>query len=103
MPLAKEGASSDPTANIIIPGAPMAVVSGWDNLPVVRGEFVSRRIYRSRDGGVSPYELVAEIHAASDSYLDDGFTLGGQLDPGAFGVVARSSPMPDWRLIPVRS
>ena len=90
----KEGASSDPTANIIIPGAPNGGGIRLDNLPVARGEFVSRRIYRSRDGGVSPYELVAEIDAASDSYLDDGFTLGGQFDTRHLWRRAASSPCP---------
>ena len=48
---------------------------------------MARRIYRSRVGGIGPYELAAEIDASSDTYFDDGFTLGGDLDPSALGVI----------------
>ena len=47
----------------------------------------ARRIYRSTVGGISPYELVAEIDGSSTSYVDDGYTAGGMLDPATMGVV----------------
>ncbi len=85
--LGREGASSDPTVSLTIPGAPSGGGIVLANLPSAQGEFVSRRIYRSRVGGFSPYELVAEIDATTATYVDDGFTAGGQLDPNTFGVI----------------
>jgi VCBS repeat-containing protein len=44
------------------------------------GEFVGRRLYRSSDAGVT-FTLVAEINQTDTTYIDDGTTIGGELDP----------------------
>ena len=85
--LGREGASSDPTVNLSINGVPSQGGIRLDNLPTATGEFVTRRIYRSTVGGISPYRLVAEVDATSASYFDDGFTQDATLDPSAFGVI----------------
>ncbi|MEO8493503.1 MAG: choice-of-anchor L domain-containing protein, partial [Planctomycetota bacterium] len=85
--LGREDASSDPTLSLTIAGAPNGGGIVLNNIPAATGAFVTRRIYRSRVGGIAPYELVAQIDATSPTYLDDGFTLGGQLDPSTFGVI----------------
>ena len=82
-----EGASSDPTTSITITGLPNQGGIQLINLPPVTGSFVSRRIYRSTVGAISPYTLVAEIDATTSTYVDDGFAVGGALDVSAFGVV----------------
>ncbi|MFV1964695.1 MAG: S8 family serine peptidase, partial [Pirellulaceae bacterium] len=83
----QEGASSDPTVDIPLAGAPSESGIVLNNLPRAEGQFVARRIYRSRAGGISPYTLVAEIDATSTTYIDDGFTTGGTLDSSSFGVI----------------
>ncbi|MCA9141608.1 MAG: pre-peptidase C-terminal domain-containing protein, partial [Planctomycetales bacterium] len=83
----REGAASDATADVAIMGTPAEGGVALTGLPPVNGEFVSRRLYRSTVGGISPYTLAAELDASSPNYTDDGFTLGGALDPGALGVV----------------
>ena len=42
------------------------------------GDFVGRRLYRSHDG--SAFELIAEINQSDTTYIDDGTTIGGELD-----------------------
>ncbi|GIX00192.1 MAG: hypothetical protein KatS3mg111_3524 [Pirellulaceae bacterium] len=48
-------------------------------LPAATGDFVRRRLYRSRPGGAGPYELVAILDRTSSTYFDDGSTVGGIL------------------------
>ena len=52
------------------------------------GQYVSRRLYRSNDAGVS-YQLVARLDGQSESYLDDGSLAGGTLDTGRQGIRGR--------------
>ncbi|MCP4812220.1 MAG: hypothetical protein GY888_06905, partial [Planctomycetaceae bacterium] len=43
--------------------------------------FVARRLYRSTDGlGGAPWELIAQINQSDTEYVDDGTTIGGELD-----------------------
>ncbi len=87
-----EGIQSVATANAI------ASASGSINLnqlPVARGEFVSRRLWRSSAGGAGPYTLVAELDRESTSYPDVGASLGAVLPPATTTI---NRARPDGRL-----
>ncbi|MDX1924958.1 MAG: hypothetical protein SFV81_00490, partial [Pirellulaceae bacterium] len=71
-----EGVQSLPTA------AATATANGIieiNNLPAARGDFVSRRLWRSSAGAAGPYQLVAELDRESLSYTDVGRSLGAVL------------------------
>lgn len=72
-----EGLPSGPTATVTVPSGGNGSVT-LSGLPAAAGAFVSRRIYRSANGG--PYELVAQINATSTSFVDTGTTLGAVLN-----------------------
>jgi GEVED domain/Matrixin len=56
-----------------------------NNLPPAPTPFTGRLIYRSQDGGIGPYELIAVLNASSTQYVDDGTTLNGILDENLQG------------------
>ncbi|MAR10467.1 MAG: hypothetical protein CL681_10895 [Blastopirellula sp.] len=72
-----EGPASDVTGSITV-GTSGAVTLG--NLPPVAGSFVARRLYRQVPG-TTDYEFVQQIDGSDLSYIDDGVTEGGLLDP----------------------
>ncbi|MGE3778472.1 MAG: hypothetical protein AB7F89_14900, partial [Pirellulaceae bacterium] len=80
----EEGASSDATSTVTLNNTGGV---NLNNLPAATGEFVSRRLYRSTDGGIAPYYLAAELDATSTQYRDDGLTQGDILDVSSFGVI----------------
>jgi hypothetical protein len=82
-----EGPSSDTFADIFNLGVGSEGGIALDNLPKANGKFVGRRLYRSTIGGTAPYTLVTELDATTPDYIDDGFTMGGTLDPSTFGVI----------------
>lgn len=93
----REGASSDPTANIAVAGTPTEGGIVLSGLPRVTGSFVALRIYRSTAGGGSPYRLVGEVDGArlldpAFRFVDDGFTGDATLDPSTFGVIRARPP-----------
>lgn len=47
-----------------------------NSLPTADGDFVGRYLYRSADGGVGPFTLVAELDSDSTSFVDAGQDLG---------------------------
>lgn len=51
----------------------------FTGLPSVSGDYVQRRLYRSNNIGVGPYDLIAVLNANDNSYLDLGGSLGGRL------------------------
>ncbi len=66
-----------------------------NNLPTAAGEFVSRMLWRSTDGGVT-YRLVAELDGDTTSYIDRGADLAASLlNPNATQV---QRARPDSRL-----
>ncbi len=76
----RESPSSDPTAEILVhvtdvdSGRTQNVL--LQNLPAAPAGYVGRRLYRSEK---AEFVLVAELDAASTSYLDTGRVLGGLL------------------------
>lgn len=61
-------------------------------LPVVDVEgYVSRRLYRAdvSGGGTPVFELIATLDASTQSFIDDGTTLGGILDLNGTGTRGR--------------
>ncbi|MCA9211010.1 MAG: hypothetical protein KDA55_21775, partial [Planctomycetales bacterium] len=85
-----EGQSSQTIAPLTLSGAQNTIF--LNRLPTANGEFVSRRLYRSTNGGT--FQLVAELNADDVTYLDTGATLGGAIS--GLGVINR--PRPDARL-----
>ncbi|MFN9420949.1 MAG: hypothetical protein ACK578_26135, partial [Pirellula sp.] len=57
-----------------------------DNLPRTLAGFVGRRVYRSANGGGSPFQLIAELQDGNTSFLDTGANLVGTLAPQSLGV-----------------
>ena len=86
----RESPASDPTASVLVQvtnadtGATQNVL--LQNLPIAGTGYVSRRLYRSEK---SEFVLVAELDAATRTYLDDGTVLGGRLDDSALGLKSR--------------
>ncbi|MFK8112598.1 MAG: PPC domain-containing protein, partial [Rubripirellula sp.] len=60
-------------------------------LPIVgQSDYFARRIYRANTGSATPiFELVATLDASSQSFIDDGGSLGGVLDLNATGTRGR--------------
>ncbi|GAB5405863.1 MAG: hypothetical protein Aurels2KO_40940 [Aureliella sp.] len=60
------------------------------NLPPTLPGYVGRRIYRSSNGGTSPYVLIADLPNSTSSgltvHVDDGSDLGTQLSAESLGV-----------------
>ncbi|MCO6458585.1 MAG: tandem-95 repeat protein [Pirellulaceae bacterium] len=79
-----EGPASDRTSNLVLAAAGSISVT---NLPPAAAGFVGRRLYRSTAQADGPYTLVAELDAATASFLDNGSDLGERLDPASYGVV----------------
>ena len=83
----REGLASSPTSAIVL-SANGSVQLG--NLPRTLADYVGRRIYRSADGGTSPYQLVGELLDSSNSntttFTDSGASLGGTLSAESLGV-----------------
>ncbi len=84
----REGLASDATSAVAIAGANRTAV--LTNLPLTLTGYVGRRIYRSSNGGTSPYQLVGELLDAGNStttaFSDTGATIGGTLSAESFGV-----------------
>lgn len=75
-----ESVFSLPTPNVTVDAGGAIRLS---TLPAATGDFVGRRIWRSQNGGIGPYTLVAEINKDSISYTDIGTSIGGSVDPNA--------------------
>jgi len=88
----RESPPSDPTATVLVQvtdaetGRTQEVL--LQNLPTAPAGYVSRRLYRSEK---SDFVLVAELDAASRSYLDTGSVLGGLLAGSAWALQSRLS------------
>ncbi len=76
----REGLASSPTSL-----ATLAAVGSvqLNNLPTTLPGYTGRRVYRSSNGGTSPYVLVADLPDSSSSGVlsvtDNGTTIGGRL------------------------
>ncbi len=83
----REGLSSNPTTDIVLTATGSVQLS---NLPRTLAGYVGRRIYRSTNGGTSPYQLVADLpdtlNANTATFTDTGATLAGTLSAESFGV-----------------
>ena len=85
-----ESPPSDPTSSVLVQvtntdtGATQNVL--LQNLPTTPSGYVSRRLYRSDK---SEYVLVAELDAATRTYLDTGTVLGGRLTGSSLSLQSR--------------
>ncbi|WP_164101630.1 tandem-95 repeat protein [Candidatus Laterigemmans baculatus] len=85
-----ETAASAATTSVTLAAAGQITLSG---LPVATGDFVARRIYRSRNG--SAFEFIADLNRSQQTLVDRGFVANPDLQPLS-GTVAR--PRLDARL-----
>jgi len=79
----REGLASNPTSSVVV-GANSSV--RLDNLPRTLAGFVGRRVYRSANGGGSPFQLIADLQDGNTTFLDTGANLTGSLAPESLGV-----------------
>ena len=83
----REGLASNATSVIILAADGSVQLS---NLPRTLPEYVSRRIYRSANGGTAPFRLVGELPDSSNAntltFVDTGAIAGPILSAEAFGV-----------------
>jgi hypothetical protein len=79
----REGLASNPTSSVVV-GANSSV--RLDNLPRTLAGFVGRRVYRSANGGGSPFQLIADLQDGNTTFLDTGASLTGSLAPESLGV-----------------
>lgn len=83
----REGLASNPTSDIVLNATGSVQVS---NLPRTLEGYVGRRIYRSFNGGTSPYQLVGELldtsNANTTTFVDTGASLGTLLSAETLGV-----------------
>ena len=82
-----ESPASNTTREITVTG-PTSTVR-LENLPPADAGFVGRRIYRSDPTGGGDFSLIANLDSTSTTFLDDGTTLVGTLDPVAQVQLAR--------------
>lgn len=72
-----ETAPSNPTSTISVDGTSLVRSVQLDNLPQVPANFVSKRLYRSdKTGASTAYTLVANLNAATTTYIDTGVSVG---------------------------
>lgn len=81
-----EGIQSVATAGVAASAAGSITLN---NLPPARGDFVSRRLWRSSTGATGTYVLVAELDRETPTYVDTGKNLTAIL-PGATATINRA-------------
>ncbi|MEC8555200.1 MAG: Ig-like domain-containing protein [Planctomycetota bacterium] len=63
-----------------------------NSLPRATGDFVGRYLYRSANGGVGPFTLVAELDSDSTSFVDAGQDLGSEHPDPTIASIHRARP-----------
>jgi hypothetical protein len=79
----REGLASNPTSSIVVSANSSVRL---DNLPRTLSGFVGRRVYRSANGGGSPFQLIGELQDGNTTFVDTGANLTGRLAPESLGV-----------------
>lgn len=83
----RDGLASNATASIVLATDGDVTLT---NLPTTLDGYTGRRLYRSSNGGVSPYVLVADLPDSTSSttttVIDDGTLVGGSLQPESLGI-----------------
>jgi hypothetical protein len=74
----REGLASTPTSAIVLGGTSSVQL---DNIPATLAGYTGRRIYRSANGGGSPFQLIADLQDGNTTFLDTGANLTGSLAP----------------------
>ena len=83
----REGLASNPTSDFVLSADGSIQLT---NLPRTLAGYISRRIYRSSNGGTSPYQLVGELLDSNNSntlvFTDSGITTSNFLSPESLGI-----------------